>query len=94
MCVLRPCNQKVTLSLQCESWILHSWTAVCVAITNYACDSQTQTNCKTNDEWANHVGSVLLDSFDIDVDVSVVLVLRQWLYQLQNYSRDTSKELP
>ena len=57
----RPCSQKVTLSMRCESWIFSSWTAVCVALTDYACDSQTQTNCKTNDEWANHAGSHLLD---------------------------------
>ena len=75
--MLRPCSQKVTQSLQCESWMLGSRTAVSVAITNYACDSQTQT--KTNGEWANHAGSMLLECLDSDADASVVIVLHQWL---------------
>ena len=51
-----------------------------VAITNYARDGQPKT--KTNGEWANHVGSMLLDSLDSDADASAVTVLRQWLNQL------------
>jgi len=46
---------------------------------------------KKKGEWANHAGSTLLDSLDSDADVSVVIALRQWLNQLQNYPRDTSK---
>ena len=87
--MLEPCSQKVTLSVQCESRILGSRTAVSISITNFACDSQTQT--MTNGEWANHAGSMLLGSLDSDADVSVVIVLCQWFNQLQNYSRDTSK---
>ena len=48
--------------------ILGSRTAASVAITNYACDIQTQT--KTNGEWANHAGSMLLGSLDSDADES------------------------
>ena len=33
LCVLRPCSQRVTLSLRCESQILGSRTAASVAIT-------------------------------------------------------------
>ena len=44
MFVQRPRSQKVTLSLWCEGWILGSRTAASITITNYACDSQTQTN--------------------------------------------------
>ena len=69
--------------------ILGSRTAASVAITNYACDIQTQT--KTNGEWANHVGSMLLGSLDSDADESLFIVICQWFNQLQNYSRDTSK---
>ena len=79
MCVFRPCSQKVTLSLQCESRILGFRTAASVGITNYGCESQPK--CKT----------MLLDSLDSDADVSVVIVLCQWLNQLQNYSRDKNK---
>ena len=75
MCMLRPCNQKVTLSLRCESRILGSRTAASVAITNCACDSQTQT--KTNGEWANHVDFTLLGFLGSDVDMGVVIVLHQ-----------------
>ena len=69
----------MTLSLQCLSQILGSRTAESISITNYACDSQTQT--KTNSEWIHNVGSMLPDSLDsdADADVSVVIVLRQWL---------------
>ena len=42
---------------------------------NYACDSQPKG--KTNGEWANYVGTMLLDSLDSDADASVVIVLRQ-----------------
>ena len=35
LCVLRPCSQRVTLSLQCEIWILGSRTAASVAITKH-----------------------------------------------------------
>ena len=57
----------------CESQILGTSTAASVPITNYACDSQTQT--KTNGEQANHAGSMLLDSFDSVADENVVIVL-------------------
>ena len=86
----RPCSQKVTLSLWCESQIFSSWTAVYVAITNYACDSQTQTNFKTNNEWANHAGSILLDYLDSDVDVIVVIVFFANSYT----SYETTSEAP
>ena len=36
--------------------------------------------------WANHVGSMLLECLDSDADTSVVIVLLQWLNQLQNYT--------
>ena len=61
-------------------------------IVQCACESQTQT--KTNSECANHVGSMFLECLDSDADVSVVIVRLQWLNQLQNYSRDTSKYSP
>ena len=86
MCVLRPCRQKGAQSLRCESRILGARTAATVAITNCPCNSQTQT--KTNGEC---VGSMLLECLESDADVSVVIALLQWLNQLQNYSRDTSK---
>ena len=79
MYVLRPCRQKVTLSLQCERWILGSRTAASVAITNCACQCDSQTQAKTSDDWAIHVGTMFLDSLDSDADVSVVIVLCQWL---------------
>ena len=37
------------------------------------------------------MGSMLLECLDSDADASVVIVRLQWLNQLQNYSRDTSK---
>ena len=70
-----------------RAWILGSSSAASVAITNCACYSRRKS--KTNGEWANHVGSMLLDSLDSDADVSVVILLHQWLNQLQNYSRDS-----
>ena len=55
-----PCMlPKGDSSLWCESRILSSRIAASIAITNCTCDSQTQT--KTNGEWANHTGSMLLD---------------------------------
>ena len=61
LCVLRPCSQKMTLSLQCESQILGSKTAANVAITMLVTESECgQTQTKTYGEWANHVGSMLL----------------------------------
>ena len=35
--------------------------------------------------------TTLLECLDSDADTSVVIVRLQWLNQLQNYSRDTSK---
>ena len=56
LCVLRPCSQKVTLLLQCESRILGCKTAASVTIDiTMPCDSWTQTK-PTNIEWANDVG--------------------------------------
>ena len=37
--------------------------------------------------------TTLLECLDSDADASVVIVRLQWLNQLQNYSRDTSKDL-
>ena len=65
----------MTQSLRCESWILGSRTVASVTITTSACDSQTQT--KTNSEWENHVGSMIMECLDSDADASVVIVLRQ-----------------
>ena len=76
MCVLKPCSQKVTQSVQCESRILGSRTTASITI---ACDSQTHT--KTNGEWASHAGSMLLECFDSYADASVAIVLHQWLNQ-------------
>ena len=47
-------------------------TASSITITNYTCISQTQT--KTNSEWANHVGCMLLGSLETDADATVVVV--------------------
>ena len=77
-----------TIPAMCER-ILGFRTAVSVTITTYACDSQTQ--AKTNGEWANHAGSILLGCLYSDADASVVIVLCQWLNHQQNYSRDTCK---
>ena len=78
--------KRVTRSLRCENRILGSRTSASVAIT---CDSQTQT--KTNGEWANHADSMLPQCLESDADASVVIVICQWLNQQQNYSRDTRK---
>ena len=86
MCVLRPCRQKGTQSLWYEPRIFGSRTAASVAID--MCMWQSDPN---QDKRANHVGSTLLECIGSDADASVVIVLRQWLNQLWNYSRDTSK---
>ena len=39
--------------------------------------------------WANHVGSMLLECLNSDADMSVVIVLLQWLNQLQDYYETT-----
>ena len=60
-CVLRPCSQRVTLTLRCKSWILEWRTAVSIAITINVTSSECgQIQTKTNGEWANHAGSMLL----------------------------------
>ena len=45
---------------------------------------------QTVSAWANHVGSMLLECLESDADASVVIVVLQWLNQLQNCSRDTN----
>ena len=70
----------------CDVWAtLASRTAVSVTITNYVCIWQPD-HTKTNGEWANHAGSMLLNSLNSDADASVVIVLHQWLNQLRNYT--------
>ena len=58
LCVLRPCSQRVTLPLQCESWILGSRTAVSVTVMMHVTAWPVST--KTNGEWGNHAGSMVL----------------------------------
>ena len=56
-----PCSQRVTLSLWYESRILGSRTVASVTITIHVTVSECgQTQTKTNSEWANHAGSMLL----------------------------------
>ena len=74
--------------------IFGSRTAGSVAITNcamYVTAKPKPRQTGSPHAWANHVGSMLLEYLDSDTDASVVIVLLQWLNQLQNYSRDTSK---
>ena len=54
LCVLRPCSQRMTLSLWCESQISKSQTAAILTITIYvAANEWGQTQTQPNGEWGN-----------------------------------------
>ena len=93
--LLRPCSQRVTLSLWCESQILGSRTAAGVAVMMHVSAECGQT--KTIGEWANHVGSMLLIfswqwcRCDYCHRSLSRIFTKFWLNEFQNYSRDRGK---
>jgi len=49
---------------------------------------------QTETKYGSETMTTLLKCLDSDADASVVIVRLQWLNQLQNYARDTSKYSP
>ena len=92
-----PRSQRVTLSLWCESRILGSRTAVSVTIdiTLYMTASECGLiQTKTNGEWTNHSGSLLLMfswQWCRREYCHNILLTVFWLNPVQNYSRDQDK---
>ena len=84
---LNLCNVKAGSSTLWLQWVSCRYRNVHVT-------ARPKPRQTTVSAWANHVGSMLLECLDSDTDASVVVVLLQWLNQLQNYSRDTSKYSP